>query len=745
MKQEMIKKAGVLVMAAALLFADGPGRIVQAEEWNEDGIMPLSGIEDITAPTATAITLGAERVEAPGSLEVIVEAEDDVSGVSFGFVSFRNPDTGKILQINVSGTYVEPGTYQEVVYADGKLHGNLTVDQYASAGNYVVERVEIHDKAENYQVYYGMGAQYYDDFKESQPESILPDSLAGISFLVVNSGIQDVTAPVVTGIFLGGESIAAPGELAVTMEAEDDVSGVDFAWATFRNPDTDTSLQVHLSGKYMEEETGQEKEYGDGKLHGKLQVNQYAGSGTYTVERVEIHDKAGNYHVYYGLGVENYQNYDQEYLLAEGVSAVGFSVINGGTEDITAPIPAGVTLSASRVEVPAAIEVTVDGKDDVSGAVSGWVQFINPDTGKSLYASLNWAYFDPVSGETKVYADGKLHGEMEVSHYTGTGTYVIERVELRDRAENYGVYYGPGFESYDYFKENQPEALLPEALADLSVYVYNDGKGVDVTATTTTPDLAEQIQNAEDGAEILVDYSSSAILKKDIFEAIRGTEKTLSLVSEDGIQWIFHGADITNDAKDIDLKVSLDYISQSAGEHTEEIEELVEDTKTVILRFPENGVLPGKAKIRIKADYSMRQYLGETAIYVYYFDSMTKELVPIAADLTVTQDHYIEFEIEHCSYYVMTAGEVEKKEDTPQKPEDNQKPADDQGQNGPDSANGKEDSAAGSTAAGGQETKSSPKTGEDIPVGLYFGGGMIVLAVVLLWGWKQKLRGKIPS
>ena len=93
----------------------------------------------------------------------------------------------------------------------------------------------------------------------------------------------------------------------------------------------------------------------------------------------------------------------------------------------------------------------------------------------------------------------------------------------------------------------------------------------------------------------------------------------------------------------------------------------------------------------------------------------------------------------------MTAGEVEKKEDTPQKPEDNQKPADDQGQNGPDSANGKEDSAAGSTAAGGQETKSSPKTGEDIPVGLYFGGGMIVLAVVLLWGWRQKLRGKIPS
>lgn len=68
--------------------------------------------------------------------------------------------------------------------------------------------------------------------------------------------------------------------------------------------------------------------------------------------------------------------------------------------------------------------------------------------------------------------------------------------------------------------------------------------------------------------------------------------------------------------------------------------------------------MPGKAKIRVKADYSLRKYLGEEGLCVYYYDNMNKVFVPIASDLKITSDYYIEFEIEHCSDYVVTKGAV---------------------------------------------------------------------------------------
>ena len=291
-------------------------------------------------------------------------------------------------------------------------------------------------------------------------------------------------------------------------------------------------------------------------------------------------------------------------------------------------------------------------------------------------------------------------------------------------------------------KENEPDSLLPESCASISFYVYNDGKGFDVMASTQTPDLVEQIKAADDQAEILVDYSSDSILKKDIFDAIKGTGKTVSLVAGDGVQWIFQGSDIVNDSKDIDLRVSMEFITQSTGEAAEAIEELVEEKKTVILRFPENGVLPGKAKVRVKADYSMRQYLGGEGIYVYYFDNTANELVPIAANLVLTDDDYIEFEIEHCSYYIMTAGQVQKEEEPPKQPDGNadqkpQQPGNDGGQDKPE--NGKNDTVQGaglSPAPTGQETvrpvNTSPKTGEDTSGAWYPWGGIAVLAFLYL-------------
>lgn len=748
MRGKTVRKAGALLAAAILIFCQGQGLNARAEEIGQDElipqnsagtpedtgeggeleIMPLSGIEDITAPTVTGIQFGAESVAAPGTMEVLIAAEDDVSGVASATIYFQNQDTGKDLYGHLLPSYYNLETGKETAYQDGKLHGMLDVDQYASPGTYVVKFVDIQDKEGNYKRYYGIGDKSYNDFKESDPESVLPETIAGVGFSVTNSGAADVTAPTVKTILLGKETVGAPGQLQVTIEAMDDISGISYGMAYFRNPDTGKQLYADLS---LSE---------NGMLAGTLETDQFTGSGNYVVEFVDLTDNTENYKRYYGSGSDTYEyikEHEQESLLPESCIDISFSVVNNGTEDITAPTVAGITLKKGHVEVPAVIEVLVEGADDISGASSGIIYFRNTKIKKQLYASVERTYYDYGVGEIREYADGMLHGEVDISHYTGTGDYVVEFVDIYDQAGNYKRYYGAGFDMYEFMKEQDPQSLLPEALANISFYVYNDGKGFDVTATTQTPNLVEQIQAAEDQAEILVDYTNDSVLKKDVFDAVKGTGKTISLVSGDGVQWIFQGTDLVNDSKDIDLRVSMEYLTQSSGEAAEAIEELVEETKTVILRFPENGVLPGKAKIRVKTDYSMRQYLGEEGIYVYYFDNLAKELVPIAADLVLTDDYYIEFEIEHCSYYIMTAGQVAKEETPPEKPEDNA------GQSGGRPGNGGGNAASVAAAdpngqGAAQTLKPSPKTGEDTSWGWHLCGGMALLAFLHLACPKQR-------
>ena len=94
-------------------------------------------------------------------------------------------------------------------------------------------------------------------------------------------------------------------------------------------------------------------------------------------------------------------------------------------------------MKRDRVEVPTFIEVLVDSADDVSGVHYGMIYFRNLKTKKQLYAQVESTYYDNETGQEREYADGKLHGEVYISQYTGTGDYIIEFLDLRDKAGNY--------------------------------------------------------------------------------------------------------------------------------------------------------------------------------------------------------------------------------------------------------------------------------------------------------------------
>lgn len=93
----------------------------------------------------------------------------------------------------------------------------------------------------------------------------------------------DHDPPIVTGITLDAASVTAPGTVIVTVTATDDISGVAYVSAGFRNAEADSSLHANFST------------YGDGVVIGTIEIGPYTNAGTHTIEFVNLGDNADTY------------------------------------------------------------------------------------------------------------------------------------------------------------------------------------------------------------------------------------------------------------------------------------------------------------------------------------------------------------------------------------------------------------------------------------------------------------------
>ena len=113
--------------------------------------------------------------------------------------------------------------------------------------------------------------------------------------------------------------------------------------------------------------------------------------------------------------------------------------------------------------------------------------------------------------------------------------------------------------------------------------------------------------------------------------------------------------------KGINLNTTITQIDQTDATVANQINDLIgENSAAIVLRFADNGKLPGKATMRVKADYALQEYLGTTGLYVYYWDETNQTMVPIASNVSVDENNDILFEIEHCSYYVIKRGNEDR-------------------------------------------------------------------------------------
>ena len=446
----------------------------------------------------------------------------------------------------------------------------------------------------------------YAEAKEDQDSEVTTASDDAIG-----NGTPDGTPPVLHEVSLSLTSVTAPGSVGVTVKASDDVSGVDWVRVYLKCDETGHTLDRSIFNE------------DNGVFQGEITVDQYETDGIYYIYGVDLWDNAGNSSWYSGDDANRNQ-------LPVEAKEYRLEVKAGENADTVGPILDSVSLSKTVVTAPGTVGVTVKARDDVSGV--NWVRvYLKCDeTGHTLDRSI----FNE--------DNGVFQGEITVDQYELSGTFYIYGVDLWDNAGN-SSWYGSS--------ETSTKQLSAEAKEYRLTVINTDA---DVTTSIGSSDFVDKITKADSDAYITADYSGDATMPKEAFDAIKGTDKTIDLISE-GITWRFEGSDITEEIKDIDLKVEIQKVENDSSASGDAIENELNGNPGVVMKFPENGTLPGKATIQVKVDYAMRQYLGSSEdLSVYYYNNQTGELELIASNLKVINDTYVEFPITHCSYYVLT-------------------------------------------------------------------------------------------
>lgn len=566
----------------------------------------LFGTPDYNAPVLESMSVDKTEVAAGESFTVTCIVSDDLSGFDFGDITVVNETTQNSIPIDhITNEVKDLGNLSyEITFTV-----NVPVDE--AVGTLRVQGVTLFDVANNRVVYH--------TDNDTHP---LPSN---ISVKITNSNSEDKEAPILNSLSIAPEAISASETTVLTLNVSDDVSGVSYVTTEFVNRNTGHSIEATWNSYNSNPVV-------NGEIAVQVETTQYDGAGTYELDRVTLMDTNGFMSDWYSA---SNPNYDSSLLPQE----VSFTISNNGDEDITPPVLNSVSLDKTELEAPGVVTVTLDVTDDVSGYRSGLIRFVNRQNGKRI--------------ESNIDRDNPSVVQIEVSEFEPSGIFELEDVYLFDNNNNMSHYISDTYAGSD----------TPKLPNEVSFLVKNTEPGSnEIITSTTSKTLIEDIKNMPDDGTAHIYHGNNDILLAEVFEAIKGTDKTI-IVESNGIQWEFHGQDITGEIKNIDLSTTID-TKWNIDSEADDVMALEQDA--IILKFADNDQLPGEATIRVKMDYVFRDYLGsDEGLYVYYFDNTTQQFVEVAANISVGNDDYLEFTIDHNSEFVITAGKIKVNETNP--------------------------------------------------------------------------------
>lgn len=434
------------------------------------------------------------------------------------------------------------------------------------------------------------------------------------------------------------------------------------------------------------------------------EIKEYMANGEYKADMIRLGYESNRYSTFIDI-YDTRNNYADYADHKADLSTLDF-VCTNPNEDITAPEILDITIDKNIILPGESISGTIKVKDDKSGFVDQYgsanylnIQYSNGDRDIEID---NINYDD----KNKIYTI-----DVKFPVFVSTGVYTIRYISFSDVADNYRYYDWYNEEDKEVLSRGTVlvKRSLDELLAPVITSNINDN-GLDsfkapftpivnsdhgtvtmllngqeyngdvinepgrytlfITATgvdgskstkkvsfkvtteinneTKIEDIVEQITKTESKEIEFEVKSDEKQIDSQIFDAIKGTDKTVSFKQDDGTVWTFNGKDI-KDENIGNIKIS---VSNTANEEVkDDISSL--DNGARIIHFDHHGALPGKATVKIKVDNPWN--LQGIDLTFYYYNPETKKPEKVQGPLSVDKDGYVTVEIEHCSDYFLSA------------------------------------------------------------------------------------------
>ncbi len=274
-------------------------------------------------------------------------------------------------------------------------------------------------------------------------------------------------------------------------------------------------------------------------------------------------------------------------------------------------------------------------------ATSTLLSFYNKSTGEAL----------------PVYLKGMEKQYFVVPSTATSGEYVLQYIQMKDLEHSYILLNNNGIaELYEdgVLTKNQIEINFEQILKIQDNSSNNDSNNSHTFLFNNEDyngDIKTNIMDLDDSAIITVIADRQTLIQKGLFEAIKGTQRTLIINYEES-EWVFHGKDI-QEPKNIDVSLFISDITTKnfKGSFVGNIPE-----KSKLLTFSNNGELPGKVLIRLKS-MELDKVFGEEQLYIYYYAPDEDSLEKVAMEIQKDYGYY-EFYIHHNSDYILTTTEL---------------------------------------------------------------------------------------
>ena len=347
------------------------------------------------------------------------------------------------------------------------------------------------------------------------------------------------------------------------------------------------------------------------------------------------------------------------FLLFAGIMMF-LSVRTHAGYDTVAPKINSIMINTPTVTKPGIARITFNLTEEETGVTWLSVMLYRKDYKGSEYVT------GSIDCQSSPLFSGNNTVSIPVPSSTPSDQYYLFDIQMSDGAGN-KVQYCPLWNDGSANMAPYASAINKQGYYEQAIYRLDNGGPIDWNSvvryngyltvqdefpvafelSVANPKVASSIASIPAGSGGMIDFTANnAVAKKGWFDAIKGQDKNL-VFSNDGIQWVFNGKDIVKNTKDIDLTI------------TSEIKEASEyggKGNVAVISFADNGELPGKARIRLKANY----LLGSG--FNLYFENGSE----ISLERTDGKgyedgdDRWVEFYVTHNSKFILSKGKLSK-------------------------------------------------------------------------------------